>query len=446
MTQIATVLCWLFILLLFIREIRYRTGVSPGIWIVFGWLLIIGARGFSTWFESGRVVGGIAEAYDQGNPIERNAYLFLIISGIIVLAQRAVRLNTFVACNKWLAVYYLFWLVSIVWAATSFLALKRLIKDAGYIVMVLVVLTDRNPYEAAKAVFTRCACVLVPLSVLFIRYYPELGRAYHVTGEQMNTGVATQKNSLGILAAVCGLFLLWDLKTRIPSTRRIRALIRLGPELAMTGMAVWLLFVSHSSTSLLCGVIGTVLFVALNVDKIRKKIPRIEMYALGLFALYAWLDSAFNLTEWIVVDVLNRDMTFTDRTIIWQTVLGLVENPVIGTGYGCFWSGERLTILYERFGILQAHNGYIDLYLNGGFVAIVLFAFLIWSSLQATKKDLKDGDELAVIRFVFIMITLIANFSEASFNKGGLFWMVFLLAVVRYPRMPNRVPQEQQFA
>ena len=46
----------------------------------------------------------------------------------------------------------------------------------GDLAMVLVVLTDPDPKLAFKRLLTRAGFLLVPLSVLLIKYYPELGK------------------------------------------------------------------------------------------------------------------------------------------------------------------------------------------------------------------------------------------------------------------------------
>ena len=52
---------------------------------------------------------------------------------------------------------------------------------------------------ATKAVFIRCTYLLVPLSLIFVRYFPELGRRYSPhTGSLEIIGVTFQKNSLEI--------------------------------------------------------------------------------------------------------------------------------------------------------------------------------------------------------------------------------------------------------
>jgi exopolysaccharide production protein ExoQ len=42
--------------------------------------------------------------------------------------------------------------------------------------MALVLLTEPDPEEALVRMMKRSAYVLLPVSVLFIKYYPELGR------------------------------------------------------------------------------------------------------------------------------------------------------------------------------------------------------------------------------------------------------------------------------
>src|SRR3989442_1524771 len=56
--------------------------------------------------------------------------------------------------------------------------------------MALVLLSDSAPGKATEKVFKRCAYILLPLSVLFIKYYPQLGRGYDFwTGFAFYTGL-----------------------------------------------------------------------------------------------------------------------------------------------------------------------------------------------------------------------------------------------------------------
>jgi hypothetical protein len=435
MQRIALYSFLLFILWLFAKELKRRTPLSSSLWVVVIWLVIVGSRAVSTWFVIGRQVGGAAEAYDEGNPFERWNYFFLIAWGVVTLVRRGVRLGEVIKYNKWLSIFFIYWLISVLWADLPLVAFKRWVKDLGNVVMVLVILTEQNPIEAAKAVFIRCGCLLIPLSVLFIKYYPELGRAYHATtGEMMFTGVAAHKNTLGVLVMVCGLFLMWDLFESLP--RRLKPLDWSGliTDVLLLGMASWLLVTSHSATSLACAFVGMAIFFGLRTQAMRMRINRLEAYAIGGGCLFWLLNSVFSLNQWVVQNLLGRDMTLTTRTEIWPVLLSQADNPIFGAGFNSFWSGQRLEVLLGKYNIIQAHNGYLETYLNGGWIAVLLFLVLVFSASQSIKKDILAGGDYPVVRFMFLVIAVIHNFTEASINKGGLIWFVLLLALMQYPQ------------
>ncbi len=74
--------------------------------------------------------------------------------------------------------------------------------------MVVVVLSESNPVSAIKAFLLRCGYVLIPLSVVFVKYFPEIGRYYdRWTWRPHYGGVTTDKNLLGMTLFVCGLIL-----------------------------------------------------------------------------------------------------------------------------------------------------------------------------------------------------------------------------------------------
>ena len=76
-------------------------------------------------------------------------------------------------------------LLAILWSDFQFVAFKRWIKILGHPIMALVVLTDPDPIEALRRLFKRAAFVLVPMSILFIKYFPEYGRGFDQwTGER----------------------------------------------------------------------------------------------------------------------------------------------------------------------------------------------------------------------------------------------------------------------
>lgn len=98
-----------------------------------------------------------------------------------------------------------------------------------------------------------------------------------------------------------------------------------------------------------------------------------------------------------------------------------------------FWSGKRFEVLYEQYGIIQAHSGYIEVFLNGGWVAVAILAVLLFSASRSIKQELGFEGDWPAVRFMFLVVAVLHNFTEATISKGGLVWFVLLLALVCPP-------------
>ena len=465
-----------YVVWLFFNETRRREGVSWSLWAVVLWVTMLGSRSISTWFDySGDAT--IAQRYDEGSLLERTVYFSLIVYLLVVLMHRGVRWREVMVSNVWLLLFFFYWGLSVLWADAPFISVKRWVKDAGNVVMVLVVLTEARPLEAMKAVFVRAACLLLPLSVLFIRFFPDLGRTYHVwTGEMMYTGITTHKNSLGALALVSLMFLVWDYCSRPPHSKtspsalrlmwdflspahqlmtvqatapagRARGtwFLRLG-ELSLITMALWLLVKSASATAIGCFSIGLLLFAGLSWRALRIHVRWIQCLV-AIAALTVWASGKTQvLMNYLVVDVFGRDPTLTTRTDVWPLLIAKVEHPFFGAGFNGFWTGERLAETYAQLQIIQAHNGYLETYLNGGWIALGLLFMVLLSALRHANRRLTYGGELAPLAFAFIAVIAANNLTEASFNKTSPLWFAFLMVVVRYPghSTESRAPCEPQ--
>ena len=70
---------------------------------------------------------------------------------------------------------------------------------------------------------------------------------------------------------------------------------------------------------------------------------------------------------------------------LWRYLLAVPLNPVFGVGFESFWLGDRLPALAGTHsgGIqLQAHNGYLETYLNLGLLGLIMFFALIASTFR----------------------------------------------------------------
>lgn len=427
---------------IYYRDTKERSSVSFGSWIPVLWVFVYGSRPVTEWFARPSTQ---ASAYDEGNPIEAVISLLLIVAGLAILTKRQVRLSWLIRDNLWLVVFYLFWLMSASWSDYPIITIKRLIKDLGNVVMVFVVLSDREPITAMKAVLVRVSYVCIPMSVLLVRYYPDLGRTY--TGYNLNevmwVGVATHKNTLGVLAFAGALFLLWDLLDYWSNPKRRGVAFVLTSRVVVLLMCWYLLVIANSATSLVCAVVGSLLLLLLNLRSLSQNPRMIEVVGIGGATLFLILDSSLGLKELIVVDLLGRDLTLTTRTDVWPILIAFQDNPLLGAGFNTFWAGERLARLHEEVAtIVQAHNGYLETYLNGGLVGVGLLLVLLSSSYLRIREKLVINQPGSRMRLIVLIAAIIYNNSEASFNKVGIMWFVTLYAFMDYRMQfhPNATP------
>ena len=173
------------------------------------WLLIVGSRPVSVWL--GSEPSNSADALLNGSPLDGLVFAILLLAGIIVLLRRSSRTSALLKANWSVVLYFSYCLLSILWSDFPGVALKRWTKAIGDLVMVLIVVTEASPTAALRRFFSRAGFIILPASVLLIKYFDGLGRGYDgFTGEAMNIGVTANKNSLGVitfvlsLGALCG--------------------------------------------------------------------------------------------------------------------------------------------------------------------------------------------------------------------------------------------------
>lgn len=424
--RIAAILCIIFIAYLFRADRRKPDQPSGAIWIPLTWMFLAGSRWVSSWLEM-NVAMQSASDYAEGSPIDRAVFFSLIVAGVFILARRKINWAEVLGNNKWLVFYLIYCLTSIAWADEPFILFKRWVKDLGNPIMVLVILTERHPYAAIAFVLRRLAFLLLPLSVLFVKYYPDLGRAYHVDGTLMFTGVGHQKNDLGLMCLTAGIYAFWEiLQNRQPGTKATAVILIL--------MLAWLLHLSNSQTSLACLAVAVSLFVAGRSGFIRTKPSRLiglVVYA----ALVYWILQGLLDIKGLVLGLLGRNPSLTNRTEVWATLKQFEVNPIFGAGFMSFWSGQRLEAIWEILGagINQAHNGYLEQYLNLGYIGVMFIAAIMLKGLLSTRKHLDIDPPASMLRLSFIVTAALYNYTEASFYGMNNMWILLLLACIDPP-------------
>ena len=426
-----------FIAFLFRRDFREKPDVTGALWLPTLWLLIITSRSVTAWLNlCGVPVGGSLE---DGSPADATVYGAIIVAGVYVLKSRRIRLGEIVRNNRLLTAFLIYCFVAILWSDFPLVSLKRWIKILGHPIMTLVLFTEPDPEEALTRLMKRCAYVLVPISILFIKYYPGLGRGFDPwSGIGLNTGITTNKNDLGCDCLILGFFFFWQLlKTwqREDGVARRNELILCAAFLGMIG---WLLKMAQSSTSTvsLLAAIGVVIFLGLRFINRR----RIGVYVvIGIVAILC-AEATFGIFDH-TLQLLGKDPTLTDRTLVWHSVLQVKINPIFGAGFEDFWMGDRLQRLWDVYWWhpVQAHNGYLETYLNLGLVGLALMLGLILSTFRKGCRMLLENFEWGRYRLGFLAAFVLYNWTEAAIKALHPVWFVFYIIAMDYPKPPAEV-------
>ena len=294
---------------------RERPNVTGALWIPLVWILIISSRFTSEWLNLFGLHFGAA-SLEEGSPLDASVYFALIAAGLYILRKRRVQLSEIIRNNQWLAIFFVYCFLAIFWSDFPFVAFKRWIKVLGHPIMALIVLTEPDPVDAVTRLMKRCAYVVVPISILFIKYYPQWGRGFsYWTGEAYNTGITTNKNELGADCLILGYFFFWHLlqtwNADKSKNRRNELILAAG----LLIMIWWLLSMAHSSTSLVSLFIGGLIAVVLGLRFVNKRL--IGTYLIGRRApLGCRRDRVWDLRT--TIQFLGKDPTLTDRTILWS--------------------------------------------------------------------------------------------------------------------------------
>ena len=441
--EIARLIVFAFIAFLFVCDRKRRHGCSNALWIPLIWVLILGSRPFSTWFGGG-VNMETTDDYIEGSPMDRVVFLLLIAAGFLVLRKRQTNWGNIFRSNKWLFVFFVYLGISSVWSDFPMVSFKRWIKDLGNIIMVLVILSEKDPVEAVKTLLLRCCYLLVPLSVLYLKYFPDIGRGYNRwTGEPIALGVTTAKNMLGITVLVCWVGIFWYFVDSFNWKAKDKK--GMAAYIVLLGLTLWLLISTNSATSLACSMLAAGILVGMRIPAIRKRVKYLESYVIVLILLLVIGQSLFNSGD-ALAGTMGRDLTFTGRVDIWKRVLAEDINPLLGTGYYSFWMGDRVERISEGFyfHLNEAHNGYIETYLNSGIIGLILLVLALYAASRRIKAELLQGQEFAKVRLIFLAVGIVYNLTEAAFNKLSLLWIFLLLVVTEYPQPRKaRIPAAQ---
>lgn len=449
---IALYLCFAFILLVFIWESRRQADVTYAILVPIVWYSISASRPLSIWLD---IIGVVSASgnYTEQATLDGYFYAFMTALGMIILLRRDRNWSEFLTKNIWISMLFALMMLSVLWSEYPFVSAKRLIKSFGALVMALVVLTEPRPLEALLAVLRRSAYILIPLSIVIIQYFRVIGLAWNWEGTAVSwIGVAASKNMLGQLAVVSAICFLWNLQQHAPFTRE-RAV-----DYLYLAMSIYLLKGSDaaiSMTSVSVFILSILILWGLrskdqSYGAAKANLTLFFLAIISLLGVIIWhsiAPFASTSTMGSFIIAMGRDLTLTGRTEIWSDVYDVASNqPISGVGYGAFWIGRLANIPWTEnltWTLGQAHNGYIDLYLQLGWIGVLILAAMIFSVHNRLSRSLSIEYSFTRLRATFFLMILFVNITESTFLRGDhSLWFLFLTCAL-FVKGSNEIPKKK---
>lgn len=197
-------------------------------------------------------------------------------------------------------------------------------------------------------------------------------------------------------------------------------------------LSLWAIFASIF-TQCSTGVVGIILLLVFLM--IFKKNQNILLNNI-IFLIVIILSFAFifmygfilknSIMEYIIVNLLHRDMTLTSRTIVFGRVLNLLPGNLIwGFGYG---STYELGI--QLAGIPNTQNAILNWIWQSGVVTTVLMVLFIFVTFNFSKKIAEFGrvdvlKPLCILVYIFVILGAI----EVTFNNTFFGLLAVLISV-----------------
>ena len=355
------------------------------------------------------------------NIVNQFVFTALFLSSCFCLYVRRHDFTALVKKEKYLTVFLIWCLLSLIWSEFPFVSFKRLFQVVTAVTVSSAVLLHVRPSEEILSCFKIILYLFIPLSLLSILVVPG---AIDPTTLAWR-GLAPSKNHLGQISLVS--IIVWHQALRQGSL--------MGKLLSafMLMISLVLILGSESATSLSTLAVLMFLGVVLKLDKkFRSFAIGGSFFVLVIVAVLAVTLSIFFLGPDVVASFFGyfgKDVTFTGRTDLWAHILGEAKGHLfLGCGFAGFWiiDNPDLITLYKDFVWLpnQAHSGYLDILNETGLAGLSLFLLMVVSYFVRSARL-----ERPHFWKWFVVAALIINFQETTlFRQNILTGVMFIFS------------------
>ena len=384
--------------------------------------LLLFSQGFFTIILGVSGVGG--EEGDVDSIFLRLGFLGIYAISLALLIFRWQRSLSFLKTNLWLLFLIGVAIVSVSWSSIPDVALRKVISIIGTTLFALY-LASRYSFEQQLKIYSWTFGIAILCSFIFALVLPEYGVSSLDAVSGAWRGIYPHKNGLGESMFIS--FLTFYFLSI--SSKKNQLLYRIFALLS-----VILIIFAESATSLVSVVYIFAIAQGLNYLSLKSK--KSVLLVLLFIILSACLLFILTVNFSALLEVNNKDITLTGRTPLWADLWEFIQQkPWLGYGYGTFFSGEHretdLLWKVHTWNPVHAHNGYIQLWLNLGFVGLAVFILGYMRCLfNSLLKYLVFKDIRMLWTFLFLVYSITHDLMEISFvTPQGIVWIIALIAI-----------------
>ena len=132
-----------------------------------------------------------------------------------------------------------------------------------------------------------------------------------------------------------------------------------------------------------------------------------------------------NYFEYIIVGVLKKDLTFSQRTFIWDNCLNYIQKkPIFGLGV------QEFSARLEKIGIYHAHCTLLNVLLEGGVLGLIFYLNIFVQIIKRLNKY--KSSEICNILSIGICIYFICGIVEVFQDSQMLYIFIVLSYYIKY--------------
>ncbi|TAM67488.1 MAG: O-antigen ligase domain-containing protein [Microbacteriaceae bacterium] len=221
--------------------------------------------------------------------------------------------------------------------------------------------------------------------------------------------------------------------------------VKRGTALTWLIVAAAAFVLTRSSTVIIAAVLSALVLLLALWTRRRDPRKRGAVYATAFGVIVVGVASAVVLWG-PILKLLGKSEDLTGRLVIWKAVTDLaLQRPMFGWGWISYWAPwvEPFKTLAVRKGVtyLQAHNAYLDVWMQLGILGLIIFVLLVGSTLGRSWFAAVDRPRTGLddtVRYtatallpLLLIAALIAQSAAESrmLSEGG--WALLVLLAVK---------------